>query len=287
MTRDILEIDEHTILVEQAEAKEIVIDKCTFDEAIIGIAFYGSGNVELSVCHGEQNHRYENTKGFAMSFYANEQVAFLHKVAPDTPLRCLVILSKIERLKQLPSEEGAIFCTLLEELVYPKDNFIEGPCFYMTPEMEGAVDKFFKTRYEGITRTLFLRSQVTELLSHFFGYISEYQPGKESTKVKDRDKIYQAKDILTQNIEQPPSLSELSKLVGLNSYKLKKNFKALFGIPVFKFLQNERLNKAHELLRGGGLTVQETAWEVGYESLSSFSNAFTKKFGFRPSEIKF
>jgi AraC-like DNA-binding protein len=88
------------------------------------------------------------------------------------------------------------------------------------------------------------------------------------------------------NYSKPPTLTELSKLIGLNSNKLKKNFKELFGIPVYKYIHEERLNKAYELLCINEKTVQEVAWEVGYESLSSFSNAFQKKFGLRPNEIK-
>jgi AraC family transcriptional regulator, transcriptional activator of the genes for pyochelin and ferripyochelin receptors len=98
--------------------------------------------------------------------------------------------------------------------------------------------------------------------------------------------LYEAKEILSNNLDAPPSLSELSKKIGLNSFKLKKNFKELFGVPVFKYLQNQRMEKAYELLQGGNVTIQEAAWNVGYDSLSSFSNAFSKKYGFRPSEIK-
>jgi len=87
-------------------------------------------------------------------------------------------------------------------------------------------------------------------------------------------------------MDNPPSLDELSRQIGLNSFKLKKSFKAVFGVPVFKYLQNERMAKAHELLRSKDATVQEAAWQVGYDSLSSFSNAFAKKYGFRPSEIR-
>ncbi|MNR50558.1 Regulatory protein PchR [compost metagenome] len=85
---------------------------------------------------------------------------------------------------------------------------------------------------------------------------------------------------------KPPTISELSRLIGLNSTKLKKNFKELFGIPIYKYIHEERLNKAYELLSQTEKTVQEAAWEVGYESLSSFSNAFQKKFGSRPNEVK-
>ena len=37
-----------------------------------------------------------------------------------------------------------------------------------------------------------------------------------------------------------------------------------------------RMAKAYELLRTGNVSIQEAAWNVGYESLSSFSNAFSK-----------
>jgi AraC-like DNA-binding protein len=109
---------------------------------------------------------------------------------------------------------------------------------------------------------------------------------KNDRVVPDTDKILRAKEIITNNIAKPPSLTELSMTIGLNSSKLKKNFKELFGVPVFKFLQEERLKKAYDLLSNTDQGVQEIAWYVGYESLSSFSNAFQKRFGVRPTEVK-
>ena len=102
----------------------------------------------------------------------------------------------------------------------------------------------------------------------------------------ERDKLILAQEILTNNLETPPSLTELSKEIGMNTFKLKKNFKEFFGVPVFKYLQNERLTLAHKMIRNQEATVQEASWHVGYDSLSSFSNAFEKKFGYRPSQIK-
>jgi AraC-like DNA-binding protein len=131
---------------------------------------------------------------------------------------------------------------------------------------------------------LFLKSQVNELLAHFYALLASEK--KLDLSETDKNKLFQAKEIVTINYSTPPSITQLSQMVGLNSNKLKKNFKELFGIPVFKFVQEERLNKAYELLRESEKTVQESAWEVGYESLSSFSNAFHKKFGMRPNDVK-
>ena len=150
--------------------------------------------------------------------------------------------------------------------------------------MQAVVDQVFRIQYEGKAKMMFFRSQMTSLLAHFFGQLSLMN--EEAIPSGEREKLLLAKDILSENLETPPSLSELSRRIGLNTYKLKKNFKEFFGVPVFKYLQQERLNKAYELLRTDDVTVQEAAWHVGYDSLSSFSNAFSKKFGFRPSEIK-
>ena len=284
MTRDFININDFTILVEEASTDGVTVDACRFDEPVIAVAFYGSGNVDLKVKYGTKAKTFNYTKGLALSFYADAEVEFEHTVSPEKPLRCVLIATAMRNLENLPNEEGEIFSSLLNELVNPSDHYVEGPQFFMTPEMDRIVDSVFNMKYHGKTKMMFFRSQMTALLSHFFGQLAMLQTEKINTT--ERDKLYMAKEILISNLDNPPSLSELSRQIGLNSYNLKKNFKELFGLPVFKYLQNERLKTAHELIRNQEATVQEAAWHVGYDSLSSFSNAFEKKFGYRPSQIK-
>ena len=183
-----------------------------------------------------------------------------------------------ELIPEAPAENE-----LLESLVNPKDHYVEGPSFYMTPEMHHIVESLFNISYKGKTKMMFFRSQITALLSHFFGQLAiNHTQGMKSV---DKNRLERAKDILSNNLDNPPSLSELSKELGLNTTKLKKEFKEVFGLPVFKYLQNERLTTAHSLISNNQATVQEAAWHVGYDSLSSFSNAFAKKFGYRPSQV--
>lgn len=284
MTRDIIDINDFTILVEEAKVNEPTIDSCFFDEPIIAVAFYGSGNVDLTVKYGIKQKEFSHTKGLALSFYADENVEFTHSVSATKPLECLVIATSTKAIDKLPNHEGELFEDMLNQLVNPSDHYVEGPGFIMTPEMQSIVDSLFNIQYEGKTKMMFFRSQITTLLSHFFGQLA--QLNTESIKTLEREKLNQAKDILLQQLDNPPSLSDISKQIGLNTFKLKKEFKAFFGVPVFKYLQNERLTLAHKLIRTQEATVQEAAWHVGYDSLSSFSNAFEKKFGYRPSQIK-
>lgn len=284
MTRDIIDINDFTILVETGHSVAPTTDSCLFDEPVIAVAFYGSGNVDLTVKHGDTAKAFSYTKGLALSFYADEQVEFIHTVSANKPLECIVIATAISNVEKLPNQEGELFAEMLYQLVHPKDHYVEGPSFFMTPEMQSIVDQVFHTRYAGKAKMMFFRSQINTLIAHFFGQLSLLSD--ENIPAEEREKLQQARDILITNLEHPPSLSELSREIGLNTFKLKKNFKELFGVPVFKYLQNERLTTANELIRTKKMTIQEAAWHVGYDSLGSFSNAFAKKFGFRPSEIK-
>jgi len=284
VTRDFIEINDFTVLVEVGSSDTVITDSCQFEEPLIAIAFYGSGSVDLSVKYGAKQKEYSNTKGLTLSFYADENVEFEHTISPDKSLQCIVIATALRNLNNLPNQEGEIFSNLLQQLVNPKDHFVEGPMFFMTPEMEAIVDGIFNIPYTGKTKMMFFRSQITALLSHFFGQL--YDSEEKSINEPEREKLYLAKEILFNNLNNPPSLTELSKQIGLNTFKLKKTFKEFFGVPVFKYLQNERLTVAHQMIRNEEATVQEAAWHVGYDSLSSFSNAFAKKFGYRPSQIK-
>lgn len=284
MTRDIIDINNFTILVETASSNKEIIDSCFFDEPLIAVAFYGSGNVDLAVKYGNKKKEFNHTKGLALSFYADENVEFIHRVSALKPLECLVIATATNAIDNLPNHEGELFGEMLNELVNPSDHYVEGPSFIMTPEMQTIVDSLFNIQYEGKTKMMFFRSQIMTLVSHFFGQLASSKT--EKIKTPEREKLNQAKDILLKNLDNPPSLNEISKQIGLNIFKLKKDFKEFFGVPVFKYLQNERLTLAHKIIRNQEATVQEAAWHVGYDSLSSFSNAFEKKFGYRPSQIK-
>lgn len=284
MSRGIIDINDFTILIETAEAKETCFDTCSFDEPIIAIALYGEGDVELTVKYGLQQKQFAHTKGMVLSFYADSKVAFEHKVSQLKPLECLVVATAVKNLQNLPNGEAEIFGELLHQLVYPKEHYVEGPVFFMTPEMQPIVHNMLYNPYEGKTKILFYKSQITTLLSHYFGQLALLQ--QEKVNKKERNQLLLAKEILINNLDNPPSLNELSREIGLNTFKLKKEFKELFGVPVFKYLQNERLSKAYDLIKNQQLSIQQAAWNVGYESLGSFSNAFEKKFGYRPSQIQ-
>jgi len=283
MNREIIDINDCTILLEEASTNTTLVDSCFFDEPVIAIAFYGAGDVGLNVKYNRKTKTFHHTKGMVLSFYADEKVEFEHLVSSQKPLQCLVIATSLRNLDKLPNGEGQFLEQFLHQLVHPKDHYVEGPVFKMSPEMFLLVEQFFSNTYEGGIKMMFYKSHMTALLSHYFGQLASQQSTK--INVEQLEKINLAQELLLSDLENPPSLTELAHKIGTNTNTLKKEFKAQFGVPVFKYLQNERLNKAHNLIKKERTTIQEAAWAVGYDSLGSFSNAFEKKFGYRPSQV--
>ena len=283
MNREIIDINDYTILLEEATSHNHLIDSCLFDEPVIALAFYGAGNVGLNVKFNGETKEFQHTKGMVLSFYADHQVEFEHHVSKLKPLQCLVIATTVRNFGKLPRDESQFLENFLHHLVHPKDHYVEGPVFHMSPEMFQIVGQFFSNTYQGALKMMFYKSHISALLSHYFGQLSSQQNQKLNTS--QLHKINLAQEILTSNLDNPPSLTELAQAIGINTNKLKLDFKAQFGVPVFKYLQNERLNKAYDLIKNEQKTIQEAAWAVGYDSLGSFSNAFEKKFGYRPSQV--
>lgn len=104
-------------------------------------------------------------------------------------------------------------------------------------------------------------------------------------KEYDRERILFARDYLMRHMENPPSLPGLSRLAGINEFKLKNGFKELFGQPVFAWLAEYRLETARGELMKGDRTVTEIAFELGFSSPQHFSSAFKNKYGVSPREM--
>lgn len=99
------------------------------------------------------------------------------------------------------------------------------------------------------------------------------------------DRVRQARRLLLDQMENPPSVPDLARLVGLNELKLKAGFHQLWGTTVYGLLRKERLDEARRFLVEGRGNVGEAAFRVGYTNTSHFAEAFKKEFGTAPGTV--
>jgi AraC-like DNA-binding protein len=110
----------------------------------------------------------------------------------------------------------------------------------------------------------------------------EAQTGKR-TLLAAQQRLERVKQILRANLEKPPNLAEIAKMVSTSPHHLSRSFKALEGKSLSLWLRTQRIERAAELLRSGQYNISEAALEVGYTSFSHFSRAFKQEKGTLPS----
>ncbi|VFQ43295.1 helix-turn-helix transcriptional regulator [Desulfoluna butyratoxydans] len=102
----------------------------------------------------------------------------------------------------------------------------------------------------------------------------------------DTRHITDARDLLIHRMDNPPTIAEMAKAVGINAFKLKKGFKQLYGTTLFAYLRSRRLDRAYEFISSGDMNVTEAAVEVGYANPSAFTSAFRKAYGINPIDCR-
>ena len=88
--------------------------------------------------------------------------------------------------------------------------------------------------------------------------------------------------LLRKDLSNPPSLEDLGRLAGCSPFYLSRTFSAATGLTIPQYTRQLRMERAAELLRSGKFNVTEAAVEVGYSSLSHFSQVFHETFGCCP-----
>jgi AraC-like DNA-binding protein len=98
-------------------------------------------------------------------------------------------------------------------------------------------------------------------------------------------KIRKAKEIILNQMTEPPTLQELSTTIGLNIKKLKEGFKQIYGETVYGYLLDHKMNEARSMLNSKQYNINEISLKLGYSTSSHFISAFKKKFGTTPKKI--
>ncbi len=86
--------------------------------------------------------------------------------------------------------------------------------------------------------------------------------------------------------DRPLPLQAMAEIAGLSPFHFARVFRRLTGIPPGQFLSVLRLERAKELLLTTDLSVTDICFEVGYDSLGTFTTRFTQLVGLPPGRVR-
>lgn len=130
-----------------------------------------------------------------------------------------------------------------------------------------------------------LKSYIYNLIDNSFLFLTQLNEFKNNEN-SIKDKINLIHNIIIARQSNPPSLNELSLIVGLNLKLIKSEFKKEYGSPVFTYLLNHKMRLAKDLLLAKELNINEISTFLGYSTSSHFIFAFKKKFEITPKQFQ-
>lgn len=88
------------------------------------------------------------------------------------------------------------------------------------------------------------------------------------------------------NLDKPLPLNALAKEAGMSLSAMNRLFREYLKMPPHRYIREQRMRAAEEMLRQNALSVKETAAAAGYENALNFSTEFRKFYGYPPSAVK-
>lgn len=91
---------------------------------------------------------------------------------------------------------------------------------------------------------------------------------------------------MTEYLAEPMSLAALASLVGLTPWHFCRAFRQSTGHPPHRWLAEQRIMRARQLLADPRHTITDVAFAVGFAGSSQFARAFRRAMGISPLDYR-
>lgn len=137
-------------------------------------------------------------------------------------------------------------------------------------------------------QNIYYNNRILLLIEQFFTkmHAEMLSPkGKYKLTADDILKLKKIEAVLNSPGKNPPDIETLAKKASIPKAKLAHAFRQVYGTSIYNYYQNQRMQKAHELLNTKKFSVKEVSEKLGYTNVSNFVLAFTKQFDTSPKNL--
>lgn len=167
-----------------------------------------------------------------------------------------------------------------------KENLL-GKKWYLSSPAGPRCEHVFRELYESMDymNPCFSRLKVVELLM-LLSNIPRMDRETAYCSVRQMELIRHLRDHLVMEREQYISLAQLAAEHDISVSHMQKLFKQVYGVPVYRYIKEYRLEQAAVELVQTKKLVTQIAQENGYDNASKFSESFKKRYGMTPSQYR-
>lgn len=112
-------------------------------------------------------------------------------------------------------------------------------------------------------------------------------PARRLVETAPPARLRRALDFIDANAHRDIELADISQAACVSASSLLRQFKSHLGLSPGAFLRQVRLDRARADLQGGHAgSIREIALRWGFENASKFSQAYQRRFGELPSDVR-
>ena len=101
------------------------------------------------------------------------------------------------------------------------------------------------------------------------------------------DRMQRTLKHIDRNLDDALDLDAVSRIAAFSKFHFHRQFVAVFGMTVHRYVQLARMKRAsYQLLYRDAESITEIAMQAGYEAPDAFSRAFRQRFGQSPSAFR-
>lgn len=253
------------------------------DQESVIMNFICCNNVETNIENLDtEKYSRENTHNI---FYTQNYKA-TYKIPAFEQINYFSLILSKDFYYHIINEDWELHEKFSKNILLKKPSYLTSKYIAFTPAIQWIIHEIKTCTRQGALQRMYLEVKIKELLIHQLETIIPLSKQKDMVDHDDYNKLLEAKKILDKEYVHAPTLAELSRLISLNEFKLKKGFKALFGTTVKSYIIKLRMEHAKKLFQNKSMTVSEAAYKCGYKDVSHFSAAFKNFYGFSPQKIK-
>ena len=133
----------------------------------------------------------------------------------------------------------------------------------------------------------YLKIKVLELL--LFLSHSDFEMIQDKKRYYPKNQIETVKSIknyLSQNLSIKPDFNRLAQEYNININTLRKIFKEIYGVPIYTWFKQYRIEYSIGLLKKTDMPIIEIANKIGYSNPSKYSAAFSKYVNMTPQQYR-
>ncbi|MCV9933903.1 AraC family transcriptional regulator [Flavobacterium sp. LS1R47] len=251
------------------------------ESIIMNFIYYNNVETHIDQLETEKFSR-ENTHNI---FYTSNYTATF-KILPFEQINYFSIILSKDFYYNMINEDWKLHQKFSKNILLKKSSYLTSSYIPFTQSILWVIHEIKSCNREGTLKRMYIETKIKELLILQLETLIDKAIPIDLVGEDDYDKLQQAKLILDKDYVHAPTLPELSRMISLNEFKLKKGFKACFGTTVKSYVIELRMKHAKELFKSKSISVTEVAYKCGYKDVSHFSAAFKAFYGFSPQKFK-